>query len=304
MRVFDDILAGIPSKCIATVGVFDGVHLGHRYIIKQVMNQADALGVEELVVTMNPHPAEFFGKKIELLSDIDEKLAMLEEIGVRNVLVLPFDGQVSKLTAAEFVNNILVDKMSVSKLVLGYNNSIGHRVDGKTDIELSSIPVERLQKFSTENDADISSSEIRKLLSHGRVGDANRCLGYEYSIKGVVVQGFGIGRTIGFPTANIELADARKMLPANGVYVAEACIQGKMLSAMLNIGTRPTFDGENRTVELHIVGFDGDIYGEEIRVFFKGKIRDEQRFPNVEGLVAQLVKDREVVKKFFGYAGI
>ena len=299
MKVFHEISTEIPRGCVATVGVFDGVHTGHQYIIGQVQKMAEKYGAEELVITMNPHPAEFFGRKISLLSTMDEKLALFEKFGVRNLLVLNFNSEIAALSGSRFIDEILVSKLSVSRLLLGYNNSIGHKENGVSEIYSAKIPVSRLDRFHLDYSDDISSSTIRNLLTSGDVSTANRYLGYNYCISGTVVHGRGVGHTIGFPTANIEVSDSRKVLPANGVYIATVSIDGKKYETMLNIGFRPTFDGDTQSIELHILGCSDDLYGKDVKICFCSRIRGEQKFDNVESLVVQLEKDRAAVKEFF-----
>ena len=299
MKVFREISPEIPKHCVATVGVFDGVHTGHQYIIGQVKQMAEKFGFEELVITMNPHPAEFFGRKINLLSTMDEKFTLFERFGVRNLLVLNFNSEIAGLSGTRFIDEILVSQLSVSRLLLGYNNSIGHKENGVSEIFSGKIPVSRLDRFHMDYSDDISSSAIRNLLAIGDVSTANRYLGYKYCMSGTVVHGRGVGRTIGFPTANIEISDSRKVVPANGVYIASVLIEGKLYESMLNIGFCPTFDGETQSIELHIIGCSDDLYGKEVRVSFCERIRGEQKFAEVEGLVAQLNKDKSLVEEYF-----
>ncbi len=284
---------------MATVGFFDGVHLGHQYIIDQIKRNAKLAGVEELVITMNPHPAEYFGREIELLSPLQEKLKLFDRCGVNNILVLPFNADLANLTGPQFIDDLLVEHLSVSKLMLGYNNSIGRKVNGVAEIKSEKIPVVRLEKFSVEPTDDISSSTIRNLLAEGNVELANRYLGHEYELEGNVVHGFGIGRKIDFPTANICPSEARKCIPQNGAYIVAANIDGKLYPAMLNIGVRPTFGENIRSIELHVLDYAGDLYDKQVKVLFKRRLRGEQKFARIDDLVAQLNMDRSDVVEFF-----
>ena len=299
MKVFREILSEIPRGCVATVGVFDGVHSGHQYIIRQLKQMADKVGAEELVITMNPHPAEFFGRKISLLSTMDEKLSLFKRFGVRNLLILNFNAEIAALSGTRFIDEILVSQLSVSRLLLGYNNSIGHKENGVSEISSAKIPVSRLDRFHIDYYDDISSSSIRRLLASGDIELANKYLGYEYSLSGNVVHGFGIGHKIGFPTANISPLCADKIIPSNGSYIVSAVVDGKTFPAMLNVGSRPTFDGQENTIELHILGYDADIYGQNLNIVFKSRLRSEQKFDSVEDLTAQLRKDKEAVESYF-----
>jgi len=285
--------------CVATVGVFDGVHSGHQYIISQLKKMAENVGMEELVITMEPHPAVFFGRKISLLSSMDEKLSLFERFGVRNLLVLNFNSEIAALSGTRFIDDILVSRLSVSRLLLGYNNSIGHKENGVSEISSAKIPVSRLDRFHIEYSDDISSSSIRRLISAGDIETANKYLGYEYRLSGNVVHGFGIGREIGFPTANISPSCAEKVIPGYGVYIVLAQIGRNVFPAMLNIGCRPTFDGHNTTIELHIINYDADIYGQNVCIIFKRRLRGEQKFDSVSALAEQLCKDRNIVESYF-----
>ena len=299
LRIFREISSEIPANCVATVGVFDGVHSGHQYIISQLKQLSDKSGVEDLVITMNPHPATFFGRTISLLSTMDEKLALFEKFGVRNLLVLNFNSEIAKLSGTCFIDDILVGKLSVSRLLLGYNNSIGHKENGVSEISSAKIPVSRLDRFHLDYSDDISSSSIRRLLAVGDIEKANKYLGYDYSLSGTVVHGFGVGRKIGFPTANIHPISADKVVPGNGSYIVLAQVDGKKFPAMLNIGCRPTFDGRDVTIELHILGCDADIYGKNVYIAFKDKLRDEQKFESVAELTSQLNVDKAKVETYF-----
>jgi riboflavin kinase/FMN adenylyltransferase len=299
LKVFREISSEISKGCVATVGVFDGVHSGHQYIISQLKRMAESIGGEELVITMDPHPAAFFGRKISLLSTMDEKLSLFERFGVRNLLVLNFNSEIAGLSGTRFIDDILVSRLSVSRLLLGYNNSIGHKENGVSEISSAKIPVSRLDRFHIDYSDDISSSSIRGLLANGDIVLANKYLGYEYTLSGSVVHGFGIGRKIGFPTANILPQCADKVVPCNGSYIVVALVDGKSFPAMLNIGCRPTFDGQDRTVELHILGYDSDIYGQNVKIVFKERLRGEQKFADVTELTDQLCKDRTSVEEYF-----
>ena len=275
MRIFREISSEIPKGCVATVGVFDGVHRGHQYIISQIKDMADKLGCEELVITMNPHPAAFFGRNINLLSSMDEKIALFERFGVRNLLVLNFNSEIAALSGTRFIDDILVSRLSVCRLLLGYNNSIGHKENGVSEISSAQIPVSRLDRFHLDYSDDISSSSIRNLLTNGDISTANRYLGYKYCISGKVVHGRGVGHTIGFPTANIELVDSCKVVPGIGAYVVSAEVGDRAYKGMLNVGCCPTFGGESQTIELHVLECNDDLYGAEVKVCFEARLRGE-----------------------------
>lgn len=299
LEIFYNISSAIPRNCIATVGFFDGVHLGHQYIIRRIKEEAEVSNTQELIVTLSPHPAVFFGKHIELLSTFDEKIALLENCGVKNLLVLPFNKELAQLSGTEFIEQLLVKQVGISKLVLGFNNSIGHKENGRSEISTSSINVERLEKFTIDKSDDISSSSIRNLLKQGDIFTANRYLGYNYSLCGKVVHGKALGRTMNFPTANLVLEDSEKCLPANGVYAVEVEIDSRQFCGMLNIGTCPTFGGNVQTIELNILNFSADIYGQEVKLAFRKHLRKEQKFASKAELMSQLEKDKAEVQKYF-----
>ena len=248
---------------------------------------------------MDPHPAAFFGRKISLLSTMDEKLSLFERFGVRNLLVLNFNSEIAGLSGTRFIDDILVSRLSVSRLLLGYNNSIGHQENGVSEISSAKIPVSRLDRFHFDYSDDISSSSIRSLLANGDIVLTNKYLGYDYTLSGSVVHGFGIGRKIGFPTANILPQCADKVVPCNGSYIVVALVDGKPFPAMLNIGCRPTFEGHDQTIELHILDYDSDIYGQNVEIVFKERLRGEQKFADVAELTSQLYKDRTSVEEYF-----
>lgn len=299
MNVFTEISNNIPRNCIATVGFFDGVHLGHKFIIDNIRQIAEDCNVSNLVITMDPHPATFFGRNITLLSPLSEKLQLFEKRGVSNVLILPFNENIAKLSGTEFIQEILHDKLSVSQLVLGYNNSIGRKVNGVAEIPEDIIPIVRLEKFMLGEDDDISSSSIRNAMASGNIELSNKYLGYQYSISGKVVNGCHVGRTMNFPTANIVVNATDKCLPVNGVYIVEGLVNDTWMPAMLNIGTRPTFGENATTIELHILNYSGDLYGKDISVRFLKKIRDEKKYQSLEALASQLQKDKQTTENYF-----
>ena len=226
-------------------------------------------------------------------------MSLFENLGVRNLLVLNFNSEIASLSGTQFIDEIRVSGLSVSRLLLGYNNSIGHKENGVSEICSTKIPVSRLGRFHLDYSDDISSSSIRRLLSAGDVETANRYLGYEYSLSGTVVHGFGVGRKIGYPTANIQPLCREKSIPGNGSYIVAADIDGGIFPAMLNIGKRPTFDGNDRTIELHVIDYDADMYGKQVKVVFKAALRAEQKFADASELVAQLCRDKALVEAYF-----
>lgn len=293
------------KPCVATIGFFDGVHLGHRHLIAAVRKEAEQQGLESTVVTFDRHPRQVVSTDFHpcFLSTQEEKLLLLDKTGINNCVVLPFDKEMASLSAREFMQTILADSLLTKVLFTGYDHRFGHnRSEGFADYERygreMGMEVRRGDPFVLEG-VSVSSSVVRSLLSEGEVGLASRCLGYHYTLRGHVVDGEHIGTTIGFPTANLEVDDANKLLPADGVYAVKVSIPcvSYIGLAMLNIGTRPTFNGKRRTIEAHIFNFSENIYGRSIDVAFLAKIRGERKFNSASALAEQLKKDKEVVMK-------
>ncbi len=303
---------------VVTTGFFDGVHLGHRHVLETVVSAARERGEEAVVVTFWPHPRTVLqqdARDFRLLSSMEEKKELLHACGIDRVEVLPFDRSFAAMTAADYLS-LLRDRFGATLVVMGYDNRIGS--DMKTALELegygvpnpSSLPtplrsVGPLPNPYPSNSSDptchserseespvISSTQIRKALGEGRVEDANAMLGYRYGLYGVVVSGNQMGRTIGFPTANMQLYEPLKLVPANGVYAVEVEVHGRTLKGMCNIGLRPTVGGTTRTIETHILDFSEDIYGLPLRIRFLRRIRDERKFPSLDALKSQLHQDR------------
>ena len=285
---------------IATIGFFDGVHIGHCHLINMLKKVARERGVESCVITFDRHPRQVVQPEWcpEMLTTLEEKTQLLEATGIDRCEVLHFDREMANQSAREFMLHTLKEKLGVSILVTGYDNRFGHnRSEGFEDyvrygkeIGIEVIKGEEL----TDGSNNVSSSSIRRMLKEGRIEDATRCLGREYLLTGTVVGGEHIGRTIGFPTANIRPDDSSKLIPANGVYAVDVWSQAGDINrerAMLNIGTRPTFNGTATTIEVHIPHFAGNLYGSTLRIAFLRKIREERKFDSPEALVEQLNKD-------------
>ena len=298
---------------IATTGFFDGVHLGHRLVIERLVSLAHERGDESLVVTFWPHPRAVLqdgARELRLLNSLEEKKELLRNLGVDRVEVLDFTRSFAALTAEQYLREILRDRFGVTTLLMGYDNRLGS--DRLTAASLkpiaSSIGIELIElepfgqgghRFADVHPSltHISSTVIRKSLEEGKVETAAEMLGYGYALRGVVVAGNRLGRTIGFPTANMKLYEPLKLVPGRGVYVVEAEVLGKKYRGMTNIGLRPTVGGSSTTIETHILDFDEDIYGLPLRVTFLRRLRDEVHFPSLEALKGQLEKDRECCRE-------
>lgn len=287
------------KNAVVTTGTFDGVHLGHRRIIQQLKDLAESSGGETVLLTFWPHPRMvlFDDQDLRLINTQKEKEALLAEAGVDHLIVHPFTKQFSRLTAVEYVREILVNRIGTKKLVIGYDHHFGRNREGNFDdlveygrtyhFDVEEIPAQVLDNVS------VSSTKVRNALLEGDVATANDYLGSIFALNGTVVKGDTLGRTLDFPTANIEVSEKYKLIPADGVYAVEVCVQGIWHLGMANIGKRPTVSGQDRQIEANLFDFDGDIYGEQITMAFHQRLRAEQKFGSLEELKAQLHLDRE-----------
>ena len=275
---------------VATIGFFDGVHLGHNYLLEQLKSEAQQRGMQSVVVTFDNHPRLFFDPNCGLrqLTLSDEKVTLLKQKGVDEVVMLQFDEHLSKLSSREFMQ-LLVEKYGVKVLLMGYDHRFGSDRSTSFDeyVEYGrqlGLEIKRCSGFS-ESDVMVSSSKVRRALELWDIPLANKLLGYKYFVKGRVVEGQKIGRQIGFPTANLKV-NGLKLIPSDGVYVVDVEYRG-----VLNIGSRPTVSGDERTIEVHIIGFIGNLYGKEVELKFLKFLRHEQRFSSLDDLREQIRKD-------------
>jgi riboflavin kinase/FMN adenylyltransferase len=307
MRVFEgDIITGI-NKPVVTLGAFDGVHRGHSMLLSKLREKAAELGGESVVVTFLPHPRLFLGKfngNISFLTSHEEKLMLLEKAGIDNTVVLRFDDELSSMEACTFVEKILAGRLGMKYLVVGFNHRFGRGGSGDFN-EIADCAhrvgfgVERIGSLETDSGV-VSSTAIREALGRGDLSLANNMLGYNYFLRGSIVEGRKLGRSIGFPTANISTTFAHKLLPADGVYVVSVQFNGTILHGMANIGHRPTVNttGEPRSVEVHIFGFSETIYGQSVTLSFMHRLRDEMKFESVDALKEQLSADRRSAMEY------
>ena len=285
---------------VIATGFFDGVHIGHRHVISTLIDEARRRGDESMVVTFWPHPRNVLqddARNLRLLTSLDEKKALLKGLGVDHVKVLHFTKEFSRLTSRQYIHEYLVGRFGCKAILLGYDNHIGSDMAGPDEIgEIAGaegVDVILCDKVEIPGGLVVSSTKIRNAISSGSIEEANQMLGYEYSLFGVVVAGNQLGRTIGFPTANMQLYEPLKLVPGNGVYKVRVEAVGRILAGMCNIGLRPTVSHDTRlTIETNIFDFDEDIYGLPIKVTFLHKIRDEHRFSSIGELKAQLEQDR------------
>jgi riboflavin kinase / FMN adenylyltransferase len=290
------------KNSVVTVGTFDGVHKAHQEIVREVVHRAKRIGGRSVVITFDPHPKEIVGKfaePIHLLTTIEERIALLEGLNVDVLLVLKFTLEFSRQSSHEFYERFLVNGTGVNEVVVGYDHKFGSNRQGSTE-ELVRMGKEfdfsvfTFHPYSVGGEI-VSSTHVRHALAAGEVEKAESFLGRAYSLRGTVVKGDGRGRTIGFPTANIAMESAVKMVPANGVYLVGVEIDGKHLFGMMNIGVRPTVtQGLQRTIEIHVLEVDQDMYGSTMTVHFLRRLRSEQRFASLQELVKQLQSDKEI----------
>jgi riboflavin kinase / FMN adenylyltransferase len=288
------------EACVATVGFFDGVHLGHRYLISELLKIAQKKKLPAVIFTFAVHPRKVLHSEYQpqLLTTLSEKLKLLETSGIDACVVLDFTPEMSLLSAYDFLKKILKDKNSVQTLLVGHDHRFGHnRTDGfeqyKQYGDEFGLEVVQAKKYITSTHLHISSSDIRNALLKGDITTANDILTYRYSFVGKVVKGFEVGRKIGFPTANLEPIDSEKLIPAVGVYAVEVIRDNTSLRGMMNIGFRPTLENGNQlSIEVHIFGFNENIYHELIEIRFLKKIRDERKFASIDELIEQLKMDR------------
>ncbi|MFC4095274.1 bifunctional riboflavin kinase/FAD synthetase [Euzebyella saccharophila] len=287
-----------------TIGTFDGVHIGHRKILERLIKNAATLNLKSTVLTFFPHPRMVLQKDadIKLLNTIEEKTKILEELGLDQLIIHPFTKEFSRLTATEFVRDILVNDLRTKKIIIGYDHRFGRnrnaniidlKAFGNTlEFEVEEIPAQEIEEVS------VSSTKIRKALEDGDIKTANSYLGYEYMLTGTVKRGKGLGRTIQFPTANLEIKESYKLVPKKGSYVVKSIIGGKTVYGMMNIGYNPTVSGKEKSTEIHFFDFNQDLYEQQIQIRVLHRIRDEHKFDSVEALKRQLKKDQETSLDF------
>ena len=293
------------NSTVISVGTFDGVHLAHKQVLDKVIELAANKHSRSFIVTFDPHPQEVLKNKtpeIKLLTTTDEKLRLFQEIGIDNVLVIKFTENFSKTTAREFYENLLYAKIGLCDLVVGYDHGFGRNREGDFQMLVSmgkefGFSVHRVEEIDI-NDTKVSSTNIRHLLLEGDIEKANSLLGYKYSFDAKVIEGDKMGRELGFPTANLEPVAENKVIPLNGVYAVYVVYKGIEYKGMMNIGYRPTVrEDSERVIEVNILEFAGDIYGENLIVKFTGRVRDELKFGSKDELIEQIKIDRKNVLK-------
>ena len=305
MKVYNSIAAYKKTKpSIVTIGTFDGVHVGHQKILKQLYKTALTNELESILVSFFPHPRMVLQKEssLKLLNTIKERTQMIEKTGISNLIVQPFTREFSRLSALDFVRDILVNQLHIKKIIVGYDHQFGRNrnatIDdliefGKTyDFEVIEITAQQLENVS------ISSTKIRNALNEGAVQTANNYLGYPFMISGLIVKGKGIGKTLEFPTANLHLKEDYKLIPKNGVYLVQSIISGKEVFGLTNIGTNPTVGGTYKTIETYFLDYSRDLYQKEIQLNFIKRIRGEKTFESKDALKNAITKDELFARNY------
>ncbi|MBU2949905.1 bifunctional riboflavin kinase/FAD synthetase [Tamlana agarivorans] len=286
------------EPAVVTIGTFDGVHIGHQKIIKRLINTGKEDGLKSVILTFFPHPRMVLQKdsNIKLINTIKERHDILDDLGLDYLMIKKFTQEFSRISAEDFVKDILVDKINAKKVIIGYDHRFGRNRnadinDLKVFGETYGFEVEEISAQDI-NDVSVSSTKIRKALEAGDILKANAFLGYNFMISGVVTKGKGLGKQLNFPTANLKIIEDYKIIPKQGSYIVRATVQGKPVFGMMNIGMNPTVNGSNQTIEVHFFDFNADIYDDTIKIEFLHRLRDEEKFDSIEALTEQLKKDK------------
>ena len=310
MRIFRDLVDLAEFKnSVVTIGTFDGVHLGHQKILNKLKNEANDINGESLLFTFYPHPRMVIfpeSHNLKLIQTIDEKIESLREFGLDNLIIYPFTKEFSRLTAFEFVRDILVDKLKVKKLVIGYDHQFGRNREGDIEFlrETANIFDFEVIEISAEeiDEVNVSSTKIRNSIINGNIARANEFMGKPFQVQGKVVQGKKLGREIGYPTINLQLNNEHKIMPLDGVYAVQVHIAESKHFGMMNIGVNPTINDvkkEEKKYEVHLFDFDQNLYDENVIVLFRKFIREEKTFDNLDALKLQIQADEKNIRKYF-----
>lgn len=304
MKIYEG-LSDIPiiPNPVVTSGTFDGVHLGHQKILKRIREIARDIQGETVLITFWPHPRLVLYPEehnLRLLSTFEEKTKLLRYFGIDHLITIPFTKEFSLLSSKEFIEKVLVEKIRTQKLVIGYDHRFGKNREGSFEYLQNhhsefGFDLEEISRQDVD-EIGVSSTKIRTALETGNINTATLCLGRPYELNGLVIKGQQIGRSIGFPTANIHIPNDYKLIPKDGVYAVEAVVNGSLFKAMLNIGNRPTVGGTKKTVEAHLFDFMGDLYDKQITIYFKEFLREERKFDNLDELKNQLALDQKMAK--------
>jgi riboflavin kinase/FMN adenylyltransferase len=292
------------QSSILTIGTFDGVHIGHQKIIKRLNEIKMDQNEKSMILTFFPHPRMVLDHRndIKMLTTMEEKTQLLEKFGLNELIIEPFTLEFSRLSAFEFVRNILVNQLHLKKLVIGYDHHFGKNREGNFEQlveygELYDFDVEKISAQEIEK-VSVSSTKIRKAVENGDMETANAYLGYSYLLTGEIIEGMGIGRKINFPTVNLDIKEDYKLIPKKGVYVVKAHFKDRTNYGIMNIGFRPTVGGKGQTIEIHLFDFHGNLYGKKIQVEVLKRLRDEQKFASVDELANQISKDEKAAREW------
>lgn len=300
MKIYNNLSEYNSSqKTFVTIGTFDGVHIGHQKVLKRLVKNAHKKNATSLLLTFFPHPRMVLQKDldIKLINTIDERIMLLEKLGLDALVIQPFTEEFSKLTALDFTRNILVNKLNISKLIIGYDHHFGKNREGNFEqLEEYGHTYDFNLKKISQQDIDniaVSSTKIRKAIEQGDIEKVNAYLGYNYMLTGKVVRGKNLGEKLGFPTANLHIEESYKLIPKTGAYVVKSILNDTIVFGMMNIGFRPTVSGKDQSIEVNFFNFNKNLYEEEIQVEIISFLRDEQKFESVNALQQQLIKDKE-----------
>ena len=294
----------IKEKTYVTIGTFDGVHFGHQKIIERLVREAKKANKKSVLLTFFPHPRMVLQKdnSLELINTIEERAELLKKTGLDYLIIHPFSKEFSRMTALEFVREILVNQLHISKLIIGYDHHFGKNREGNIvqlteyshlyDFVVEEIPAQDI------DDVSVSSTKIRRALAEGNLKTANSYLGYNFMLSGKVVNGKQLGGKIGFPTANIDVKEDYKLIPKTGVYVVKSNLENKTVFGMMNIGNRPTVNGNHQTIEVHFFDFNKDLYNQNLTIELLYFLRDEKKFESLESLIRQIKKDEKTARKY------
>lgn len=302
MQVHRDI-ENLPvfKNAVITIGTYDGVHMGHRQVIDELLSEAKAINGESIIVTFHPHPRKVVSSAIlgiRLINTLDEKIQLMESIGIDHLVIVPFTDAFANQPAEEYVQNFLYDKFHPHTVIIGYDHRFGRdrlgdyrlleKLSKELNFQLKEIPKHILENIS------ISSTNIREAILHNDIATADKLLGYEFFFSGTVIHGNKLGRKLGYPTANLKIEDEEKIIPGNGIYAVYAALKdpNQRMKGMMSIGFRPTVDGKTKVVEVNLFDFDKEIYGETLKVFVKKYLREEVKYDNLEDLIKQIDQDK------------
>ena len=301
MKIFNNLSNySSTSKTFITIGTFDGVHVGHQKVIKRLIKGAAKKNAESLLLTFFPHPRMVLQKDVDikLINTIEERTTLLQKSGLDNLVIYKFDKEFAKLSALEFVRNILVNTLNVTKLFIGYDHHFGKNREGNFEQledygHTYNFSVTEISQKDIDSIA-VSSTKIRNAISNGEIVKANKYLGYNFMLTGEIVKGKNLGEKIGFPTANLFIKETYKLIPKTGAYLVKSTINNIVVFGMMNIGFRPTVSGKNQTIEIHFFNFEGDLYGKTIQIEVLKFLREEQKFNSINELKSQLNRDEKL----------